>query len=147
MVEVILTSSLRYIYKYGAVEIRKIVNTKKISLFVTIFFIHRLNMKRLFILLFLFAQTALNGQSGYGVNERVLQTFQLDVNLRSNLNITNDYSNINGSPFMQEIFILGNVQTNKDFFKNVNMKYNIVEDAFLFEINNTQQYLEATNYH
>ncbi len=56
------------------------------------------------------------------------------------------YKDIEGSPFLTKDFSLGTVHTKDGIFKNVKMKYDIYTDSFLFDLNGSELYLEASNY-
>lgn len=80
-------------------------------------------------------------QSSYNISQ--LQSFLLKEasNLRST-NIDKNSENIEGSPFLTEDFVEGDVYTNSGSFKGVKMKYDRQEGVFLFNLNNQLQYLD-----
>lgn len=99
----------------------------------------------LFNLLFfsstLFAQdlegiNSVNHMRGY-----LRKSLQMEEGLKS---LT--YQDIEGSPFMTKDFGLGKVFTKDGVFDKVKMKYDIYADAFLFDLNGSELYLEATEY-
>ncbi|MES2838645.1 MAG: hypothetical protein V4667_14035 [Bacteroidota bacterium] len=55
-------------------------------------------------------------------------------------------ANIVGSPFLNSEFEIGEVLTKNGLFKGVKLKYNILNDTFLTEVNGRLLYLEATDY-
>jgi hypothetical protein len=54
--------------------------------------------------------------------------------------------NIDGTPYLNNNFNLGEIVTKDGVFKGVKMKYNIYDDAFLVDFQGKLMYLEPTSY-
>lgn len=98
------------------------------------------------ILLFFFTAT-LFAQDLEGINSvnhlrrYLTKAMQLESGIKSST-----YNEIEGSPFMNKEYGLGKVFTKEGVFDKVKMKYDIYADGFLFDLNGTELYLEASEY-
>ena len=105
-------------------------------------------MKQLCILFgLLFFSSTFYAQDTEGINginhmrSYLRKSQQLESGLKS---LT--YLDIEGNPFSSKDFGSGQVFTKEGVFKEVKMKYDIYMDAFLFDLNGTELYLEASDY-